>query len=54
MVQMLSIIIDNKLSLRIYTYLMIGSGIGSVDSLYCYIITYAVIFDIFNLDVIES
>ena len=46
-------VVKKKLSLRIDTYLLIGSGIGSLYSLYCYIITSVVIFDVFHLDVTE-
>ena len=47
-------VVKKKLSLRIDTYLLIGSGIGSIYSLHCYIITHVVIFDSFHLDVTES
>ena len=44
---------ENKFALRIDTYLLIVTIISSVDSLNCYIITFTVIFDVFQLDVIE-
>ena len=47
-------VVNKKLSIRIDTYLLIGSGLSSIYSLYGYIITYVVIFDIFHLDVTES
>ena len=47
-------VVKNKLSIGIDTYLLIGSGLGSVDSLHCYIITSVVIFDVLHLDVTES
>ena len=47
-------VVWNKISLSIGTYLLIGTGIGYVDSLHFYIITYVVIFDVFHIDVIES
>ena len=43
-----------KLSIRIDTYLLIGSGLGSIYYLHCYIISYVFIFDAFHLDVTES
>ena len=47
-------VVKKKLSLRINTYLLIRSGFGSLYSLYCYIITFVVIFDFLHLDVTES
>ena len=47
-------VVYNKLSLEVDTYLLIGTGIGSVYSLHYYIITYVVIFEVLHLDVIES
>ena len=44
----------NKLSIGIYTKILIVSGIGSVDSLHFYIITSIVILGVFYLDVTES
>ena len=46
-------VVYNKLSLRIDTYLLIGTGIGSVNYLHYYIITSVVIFDVFHIYVIE-
>ena len=46
--------VKEKLSLRIYTYLLIGSGLGSLYLSHCYIITSIVISDFFHLDVTES
>ena len=46
-------VIENKLYIRIDTYLRIGTGIGSIDSLNCCIITSFVILDVSHLDVIE-
>ena len=47
-------VVKKKLSLRIYTYLLIGSGLGSLYLSHCYIITSIVISDFFHLDVTES
>ena len=47
-------VVKKKLSLRIDTYLLIGSGLGSLYSLHCYIMTSVFIFDIFHLDITES
>ena len=47
-------VVKKKLSLRIDTYLLIGSGIGSLYSLHCYIITSVGIIAVLHLDVTES
>ena len=46
--------VKKKLFLRIDTYLLIGSGLCSIYSLYCYIIRSVIISDVFHLDVTES
>ena len=47
-------VVKKKLSLGIYTYLIIGSGIGYLYYFHCYIITSVIIFDVFHIDVTES
>ena len=47
-------VVNKQLSPRIYTYLLIGSGLCSLYFLHFYIITSIVIFDVFHLDVTES
>ena len=46
-------VVKKKLSLRIDTYLLIGSGLCSIYYLHCYIITSVVIFDVFHINVTE-
>ena len=46
-------VVENKLSIRIDTYLLIGTALGSINSLNFYIITSVVILDNFYTDAIE-
>ena len=47
-------VVKKKIYLRIDTYILTGSGLGSLYFLHCYIITSVVILDVFHLDVTES
>ena len=47
-------VVKKKLSIRIDTYLLLGSCLCYLYSLHCYIITSVVIFENFYLDITES